>query len=493
MAKTRDEVYISMIADTKKAVGGFLKLATTITAVVAVARKLVAVFKENESLYRAQALAETQLQAALLATENQIGLTTTQLVAMASEMQRLIVVSDDEIISAQALMTTFTQIGGKVFPDAIKAAADMSAMFGQDLQQSVISLGTALNDPIVGIGRLRRIGISFTEEQKESIEQFVEQNDIMSAQRVILDELGAEFGGVAEAMGREAVNASEALRLAQSDLREEFGRLTTNALEPARVKMTEYAHSIRGVIANVNDLFEATSDFELEGPIDQQLSDLNERLVIQKSALAGLNDEIENWGREGNLVRGVVTTLLRLLNDTDPIKKSKEAYAEKGKELEGLIAITERQISGITALNEAGRSEVSVVDGLTIAFIELGTELRANLLPVERSLSDETALGIAQLREMRDQMNALAGPYAGWSAAAKAQIGTLIDLIALFEELNPEIEDEKEILDETIPTLDAYTDRLMKMVRGTEEFQKLRLQDSIRELRAELELIQASV
>lgn len=142
-----------------------------------------------------------KLEAVLRATGSAAGLGSIELQKMAREMMLLTGIEDDTIIATQGIMLTFTQIGKETFPTAIKAAADMSVMFGQDLQQSAIQLGTALNDPIRGIGRLRRIGISFTEQQKESINAFVEQNDIMAAQAVILDEINREFGGVAAAMG----------------------------------------------------------------------------------------------------------------------------------------------------------------------------------------------------------------------------------------------------------------------------------------------------
>lgn len=142
-----------------------------------------------------------KLEAVLTATKNAAGLNTEELQKMAREMMLLTGITDEEVIATEGLLLTFTQIGKETFPAALSAAADMSVMFGQDLRQSAIQLGTALNDPIRGIGRLRRIGISFTEQQKESIKMFVEQNDIMAAQGVILDELNREFGGVAEAMG----------------------------------------------------------------------------------------------------------------------------------------------------------------------------------------------------------------------------------------------------------------------------------------------------
>jgi len=137
----------------------------------------------------------------------------------ANEMQNLTTYSNDTIIVAESILNTFTKIGTETFPEALEAGMNMSALFGQDLKQSMVQLGTALNDPIAGVGRLRRIGISFTEEQKKSIQTFMDQNDVMSAQRVILDELNAELGGVARAMGETFAGRTAQMKNAVDDLK----------------------------------------------------------------------------------------------------------------------------------------------------------------------------------------------------------------------------------------------------------------------------------
>lgn len=138
-----------------------------------------------------------KLEAVLKATGSAAGYTYKEMMGMANAFQEITKYSNTAVLNAQAVMATFTQIGRDVFPQAIEAAMNMSSTFGQDLQQSVIQLGTALNDPIRGVGRLRRVGISFTEDQKNQIETLMEANDVLGAQRVILDELAREIGGVA--------------------------------------------------------------------------------------------------------------------------------------------------------------------------------------------------------------------------------------------------------------------------------------------------------
>jgi hypothetical protein len=56
-----------------------------------------------------------------------------------------------------------------------------------------------LNDPIKGITALQRVGVSFTKSQKDQIKTLVDSGKTLDAQKLILRELGKEFGGAAEA------------------------------------------------------------------------------------------------------------------------------------------------------------------------------------------------------------------------------------------------------------------------------------------------------
>jgi hypothetical protein len=57
------------------------------------------------------------------------------------------------------------------------------------MKSSAIQLGKALNDPIKGVTALQRVGVSFTQSQKDQIKTLVESGDTMDAQKIILGEL----------------------------------------------------------------------------------------------------------------------------------------------------------------------------------------------------------------------------------------------------------------------------------------------------------------
>jgi hypothetical protein len=140
--------------------------------------------------------------------------------------------ADDEAIqSGSNLLLTFTNIkngvgkSNQIFDQATTAVTDMAAAMndGQVTQDGVktasIQLGKALNDPIKGITALSKVGVSFTGQQKKQIETLVKSGDVMGAQKVILKELGKEFGGAATA----ATDPLTKLSTISGNLKEQIG------------------------------------------------------------------------------------------------------------------------------------------------------------------------------------------------------------------------------------------------------------------------------
>jgi hypothetical protein len=98
----------------------------------------------------------------------------------------------ESIQSGENLLLTFRSLkngvgeGNDVFNQATVALVDMARALGKDPQDAAIQLGKALNDPITGMTALRRVGVSFTQDQQKLIKTLAESGDIMGAQKVIL-------------------------------------------------------------------------------------------------------------------------------------------------------------------------------------------------------------------------------------------------------------------------------------------------------------------
>jgi hypothetical protein len=215
--KARDEAsrrFNSIARSAVGMVGAFLSF----RAINAIVRDTVAAFNRQE-------LAETKLAAALRATGGAAGYTAEQFKDYADGLQKVTRFGDESILEMQSVLATFRNITGPVFMETTGLALDLSAAFGQDLKSSAIQLGKALNDPATGISALSRVGITFSDVQKEQIKRFTETNQLASAQKVILDELAAQFGGQATAQAQTFGGAIAQLGNAYGDAKEEVGGL----------------------------------------------------------------------------------------------------------------------------------------------------------------------------------------------------------------------------------------------------------------------------
>lgn len=174
-------------------------------------RGIVSASVESEKAMR-------QLEARVKSTGGAAGLTVAQLQESAKAFQAATTFDDEAIQNSQALLLTFTRVTGDTFNAATQAILDMSIAMDQDLKSSTLTIGKALNDPIKGLSALTRVGVSFTEQQKEQIKQMAAVGDMAGAQKMILSELAVEFGGAAAAARDTLGGALESLRNKVGDL-----------------------------------------------------------------------------------------------------------------------------------------------------------------------------------------------------------------------------------------------------------------------------------
>lgn len=155
-----------------------------------------------------------RLNITLKATGHAAGFSSKQLLEQAASLQKVTRFGDETVIAMQTMLLTFKNIKGDEFKRATEAALDMAtaeaSVSGRavDLTAVSIRLGKALNDPILGLTALARVGVDFTETQKSMIREMVMVGDIAGAQAIILRELESEFGG----MSRDVDTASGALK-----------------------------------------------------------------------------------------------------------------------------------------------------------------------------------------------------------------------------------------------------------------------------------------
>src|SRR4030095_1303411 len=268
----------------KSAIGGVLTGAAVLgTGIV------LAMGKASEAA-RDAAKVHAQTKAVIKSTGGAAKITAKQMEDMATRISKVTGLDDELILSAENMLATFTNVrndfkkNNMIFDDATQVIADMSTALGQDMQTSAIQVGKALNDPIKGIGSLQRVGVTFTDKQKEVIKKLVKTGDVAGAQKVILHELTKEFGGSAEAQATWADKA----KVAAGDIEESFGGLVNKIFAPlGEWVVEEGAPALQAFMASL----------ENDPNISKALTDLMETLgkIDFAKVLAGVTEELPRF------------------------------------------------------------------------------------------------------------------------------------------------------------------------------------------------------
>ena len=217
----------------KQALGNALSFATG-GGIIGVVQQLFGFFSASREEALASAKVTADLTATLNSTAQAAGLTADEITKIGVARAKLTLFDDDDTNKASAMLLTFTNIKKGVFEEAIPAIQDIATkMAGDgpaDLKGASIQVGKALNDPIKGITALTRVGVTFTDQQKEQITQMVKAGNTAGAQKLILAELNKEFGGSAEA-ARQAAGGVATLSMGWNEFKETVGGKVNGVLD----------------------------------------------------------------------------------------------------------------------------------------------------------------------------------------------------------------------------------------------------------------------
>jgi hypothetical protein len=122
---------------------------------------------------------------------------------------------------------------------ASQAVLDMGTRLTQDLRTTAIQVGKALQDPVLGMTAMRRMGVNFDKGETNYVKGLIASGQKYKAQMFVLDELNREFAGSAKA-AYDANPLSEYDRAAEN-LKETVGGVALKiqtALEPSLISLT---------------------------------------------------------------------------------------------------------------------------------------------------------------------------------------------------------------------------------------------------------------
>ena len=169
---------------------------------------------------------------------------------LAGRLEALTATEAETIQEGANLLLTFKNIrneagaGNDIFNQTTAAMVDVARAMGTSASGEAIRLGKALNDPIKGISALTRVGITFTDAQKEQIRVLTESGDVMGAQKIILAELQSQFGGSGAAFAQTFTGQMELLNHELGAMGEE----ATMAVMPALQEMVQGFREIIPVV-----------------------------------------------------------------------------------------------------------------------------------------------------------------------------------------------------------------------------------------------------
>ena len=231
---------------------GLVKTGLAAAGITVTLAKAISTAKEAVALYAIQAKAEASLSAAIRATGQESEFTISQLREYASSLQAVTNYGDEAILPITQLLLQTKKIGSDIMPQATEAVLDMSTALGTGATENAKKLSRALANPIEGISLLKESMVILSDEQQSSIKKFMEQDDLASAQNVILDQLTATYGGLARAQGALDVSKIEQIKNTVGDIKENLGQSIIEGLSPAMTWLLEKLQTVNDKIAKAN-------------------------------------------------------------------------------------------------------------------------------------------------------------------------------------------------------------------------------------------------
>ncbi len=230
-----------------------------------------------------------RLEGILKATGGAAGLALSDIEKLSQEIGINTLASTQEIRDAAGVLLTFKSITGETFKEALRLSQDLAEVGFGSAKSAAMQLGKALEEPEIGLSALRRVGVSFTEEQKEQIKVLDFVGKKMESQAIMMKALNEQVGGA-------GVSAAKGMAGAMDSLNEEFTLfiennaltkfvidLTTGAMKLLNMAFGDFESKLRG-------LTEMEFNKELE-KIDAQIAKVQKRLEGIQMPEDEMNDQ----------------------------------------------------------------------------------------------------------------------------------------------------------------------------------------------------------
>lgn len=171
----------------------------------------------------------------LKATGFAAGKTAHQIKMLSRDIGLATLASTSEVREAANILLTFRTISGKTFDRTLRAAQDMVASGFGNIKTNAVQLGKALESPREGLTALKRIGVDFSESQKELIRKLADTGQRLKAQQLILAGVERQMKGAGVAAAKSLAGEMDTLGESSQFLFEHWGGLIVRGTGLAKV------------------------------------------------------------------------------------------------------------------------------------------------------------------------------------------------------------------------------------------------------------------
>ena len=229
----------------------------------------VGLYKLNELLEESANLAAEeqkqmlQLRAVMVSMHRNVKGFTQSLIELADAQELATGFGNEQIMSAEHMLATFSTISNKVMPDVLKTTEDLARGWGIDLTQAARIMGVA---SMGLVGQLTRYGITLSDEAKKT-------KDF----NLILRDIQEQVSGSAEAFRYSTTGIRQTFKSLLDDSKKVFGRIQNAVLDPFFEAATQ-------MIAKFNKKFKSI--------------DANSKLIkdLQNTILSAVSNIIHAFG-----------------------------------------------------------------------------------------------------------------------------------------------------------------------------------------------------
>ena len=388
----------------------------------------IAVLNKLVNIYRVQLESETKLTRGMQNIASATDGAADRLIALAGALQKTTTFGDEQIIGAQAMLSTF-QLNEKAIAQLTPRILDMSAALDQDLQSAAIMVGKAFTGQAGALGRAGVIVDEFglqSARTKGPVAEF----------SFLVGELDKNFEGFAESLAKTKLGKLDQMRNALGDVQEAIGKKSLPTLTALNKGLLFVTNTISESIVFYNGWRQAVKD-GIENPSMQGVKALEEFREATKSANAATSES------QGPAAAVLATKKAELQILQQELGLRQALQLASNEEIETVIQNTDERFERLANTNELEiqlnnarlerrQAQLSIdAAGKSVSNKQHEDYVRASVqvITLEQEMANAKVKSVATMLGSFSALNEAAGGNAMVSARL-AQAGAIIDMFA---------------------------------------------------------------